>query len=79
MADNKSLKALEADLNKSADLRGAFLKDPVKTLKDGGVELSADQAAQVRAQFAEMGLKKMPELAKISIKIRIKIGIGIAK
>jgi hypothetical protein len=40
--------------------------------------LSNEEAASVRSQFTEMGLKRIPDLAlRIRIRIRIKIGIGI--
>ena len=77
MPEKGSLKSLENELNKSTELRTAFLKDPVKSLKGGGVELSPDQAASVKAQFEEMGLKRVPDLIA-RIRISIKIGIGIS-
>ena len=77
MADNNSLKALENNLNKNEELRTAFLKDPVKGLKSGGIDLSADQASAIKAQFTELGLKKLPDLVA-RIRITIKIGIGIS-
>jgi hypothetical protein len=78
MARRNSLQALEDALNKDTDLRNAFLKDPVRALRRGGVDLSNEEAASVRSQFAEMGLKRIPDLAlRIRIRIRIKIGIGI--
>ena len=77
MADKLSLKSLETDLNKSDELRSAFMKDPVAALKNGGMDLSADQATSIKAQFAELGLKKIPELLP-RIRISIKIGIGIS-
>jgi len=78
MPENISLKTLEANLSKNPELRTAFLKDPIKTLKGGGIDLSADQAASVKAQFTEMGLAKIPELSALRIRIKIKIGIGIS-
>jgi len=77
MADSNSLKALENSLNKDENLRAAFLKDPVKGLKGGGIDLSADQATSIKSQFSELGLKKLPDLAA-RIRISIKIGIGIS-
>lgn len=79
-AESRSLKALENSLNKDSDLRNAFLKDPVKALKQGGIELSTEQAASVKSQFADMGLKRIPDLPaaiRIRIRIRIRIQIGI--
>jgi len=75
-----SLKTLETALNKDSRLRNTFLKDPVKALKSEGIALSTEQAASVRSQFSEMGLRRIPDLPaaiRIRIRIRIRIQIGI--
>jgi hypothetical protein len=77
MASNgKSLKALEARLNKEPDLLAKFLKDPVKLIQGEGIELSPDQASAIKSQFADLQLKNLPKppaKPKISISIVIRI------
>lgn len=69
---NKALKNLENQLNRDKNLRAEFLKDPVKILKQEGLEVTPEMAKSVKAQFADMQLPKSQALG-----LKIKIGIGI--
>jgi len=75
MTDEKQFRGLESRLNKDNSLRREFLKDPVKVLKREGVEVTPAMASNLKAQFKDLQLKKLPKAAAISIRIRVCGGV----
>jgi hypothetical protein len=75
MTDERKFKGLENRLNKDDSLRREFLKDPVKVLKREGVEVTPAMASNLKAQFKDLQLKKLPRAAAVSIRIRVCIGV----
>ncbi len=75
MTDEKQFRGLESRLNKDNSLRREFLKDPVKVLKREGVEVTPAMASNLKAQFKDLQLKKLPKAAAISIRIRVCVGV----
>ncbi len=75
MTDERQFRGLESRLNKDNSLRREFLKDPVKVLKREGVEVTPAMASNLKAQFKDLQLKKLPKAAAISIRIRVCVGV----
>ncbi len=75
MTDETQFRGLESRLNKDNSLRREFLKDPVKVLKREGVEVTPAMASNLKAQFKDLQLKKLPKAAAISIRIRVCVGV----
>jgi hypothetical protein len=69
------MKQLEDRLNSEDALRKEFLKDPVSILKREGIELTADQARSVRAQFTNM---QLPNVESMAAKPKIVVEISIS-
>jgi len=75
MTDDKKFRGLESRLNKDDSLRKEFLKDPVKVLKREGVEVTPAMASNLKAQFKDLQLQKLPKAAAVSIRIRVCVGV----
>jgi len=75
MTDQKKLRDLESRLNRDDSLRREFLKDPVRLLKREGMEVTPAMANNLKAQFKDLQLKKLPKAAAAAIRIRVCVGV----
>ena len=76
MADPKKLRDLESRLNKDDNLRREFLKDPVTVLKREGAEVTPAMASNLKAQFKDLQLQRLPKAAAATIRIRVCVGVS---